>query len=187
MHTLHTCPSCDATLDRDARFCYHCGHALGATGKTITLPSAGTPPKYSIGFSSRLFVLCIIFMFSGWFIAGVVLGRSSPAAPLAAPIATPYPATTALPQVLIPTRAASYSSQDLNVQTYPTFTLYWKRDLWEHTLSTDTITEDFSLDEAEYGEVSFPFLTGHGLLLQGQSNAQILGDTTILNIGLTHY
>jgi hypothetical protein len=127
-------------------------------------------------------------MVSGWFVAGIVLGHSSSMAPQVPTIATPYPLATTLPQVLIPTRAASFSSVDLNVQTYPTFTLYWQRDLWESTLSTDTITEDFSLDAADYGEVSFPFLTGHGLLLQGQSNAQILGDTTLLGSGnLLHF
>jgi hypothetical protein len=69
------------------------------------------------------------------------------------------------------------------VNEYPSFTVYWKRALWETEVEGSMVTEDFEKDEADYGEVSFPYLTGNGFLLTGQSTAQILRDESLLPSG----
>ncbi len=89
---------------------------------------------------------------------------------------------TLLPFVVMssPTPTLSPTYVALNVHEYLTYTVYWKRALWESAVSESVITEDFEKDEADYGDLSFPYLTGNGFLLRGQSAAQILGDNTLL-------
>jgi hypothetical protein len=68
------------------------------------------------------------------------------------------------------------------------YTLYTNRSLWEAALGAVPLTEDFERDEADYGELPMPFLTGNGLTLSGQSSAQILADGTLLPSGtLLHF
>ncbi len=74
------------------------------------------------------------------------------------------------------------------VDQYPAFTVYWKRPLWESAVSGSVLTEDFEKDEADYGELSFPYRTGNGLILAGRSTAQIIKDETLLASGnLIHF
>ena len=86
-----------------------------------------------------------------------------------------------------PGPTATYLS--VNVQHYSRFTAYWKRELWDAQVPGELVTiEDFEKDQADYGELSFPYLTGNGFLLTGQSTAQILGDTNLLTTGnLIHF
>lgn len=77
----------------------------------------------------------------------------------------------------------------LNVNQYGSYTVYWKRALWESAVGSGVLTEDFESDTADYGELSFPYLTGHGFLLDcGECSAQILRDETQLPTGnLLHF
>lgn len=73
----------------------------------------------------------------------------------------------------------------LNINEYGSYTLYWKKELWEKAISGNVNIEDFENDKADYGELNFPFLTGKGLLLDGgQVSAQILSDPNILRSGI---
>jgi hypothetical protein len=87
--------------------------------------------------------------------------------------ATATPTATALPPIYL----------TLNVNEYSGFTVYWKRTLWENAVRGTATTEDFESDTADYGELSFPYLTGNGILLTGHSTAQILKDETLLPSG----
>jgi hypothetical protein len=73
------------------------------------------------------------------------------------------------------------------VNEYPAFTIYWKRELWEATIDdgTDVLVEDFELDTSDYGELSYPYLTGNGFYLLGQegTTAQIFTDDNLLQTG----
>ncbi len=69
-----------------------------------------------------------------------------------------------------------------------TFYVGTNRPLWESTVGGNVLTEDFEKDAADYGVLSFPYLTGNGFWLDGQSSAQILGDGTLLPSGnLLHF
>jgi hypothetical protein len=102
---------------------------------------------------------------------------------------TPMPPPTSTP-TSTPTATASpvpAAYQTMNVNEYATFTVYWKRDLWESAASAsgNVLTEDFEKDTADYGELSFPYLTGNGFLLSGGEHcpAQIFQDATQLDTG----
>jgi hypothetical protein len=71
------------------------------------------------------------------------------------------------------------------VDEYTTFTIYRDRSLWEGQLVGRPAVEDFEKDEADYGELNFPFLTGGGFLIEGQdeTSAQILNDSSLLESG----
>jgi len=101
------------------------------------------------------------------------------------PTLTPIPATTST-ATASPVPAAY---QTMNVNEYSTFTIYWKRDLWESAITGNILTEDFEKDEADYGELSYPYLTGNGFLLNGgRCPAQIFRDPTLMNSGnLIHF
>lgn len=126
-----------------------------------------------------------------WAVPGIEIGISptslavsppTPPAP-ATPVSPPASPTPALPPSPVPPIYLT-----LNVNEYPEFTLYWKRALWETEVSGSMVTEDFEKDEADYGEVSFPYLTGNGFLLTGQTTAQILRDESLLPSGnLIHF
>ena len=71
---------------------------------------------------------------------------------------------------------------------FGTYTIYWKRELWESAISGNTFIEDFENDSGDYGELSFPYLTGNGFLLNGESSAQIFNDNSLLASGnLIHF
>lgn len=65
----------------------------------------------------------------------------------------------------------------------PGFTVFWERELWESAIDSDTLIEDFENDKADYGELSYPFLTGNDFLLEGESSAQIISDGNLLPSG----
>ena len=76
----------------------------------------------------------------------------------------------------------------LNVNEFATYTIYWKRELWESAIRGTVLTEDFENDDGNYGELNFPYLTGKGFLLNGHSSAQIFKDNTLLSSGnLIHF
>lgn len=76
----------------------------------------------------------------------------------------------------------------LNVNEFPTYTIYWNRELWNQAVERKALTEDFALDNKGYGELTFPYLSGKGFLLTGDSTAQILGDSHLLPSGnLIHF
>lgn len=92
--------------------------------------------------------------------------------------------------IVVPTSTSTFTPSPLppiyvtlNVNEFSTYTIYWKRDLWENAVKGDTFTEDFENDSGDYGELSFPYLTGKGLLLNGDSSAQILSDGGLLSSG----
>jgi hypothetical protein len=78
----------------------------------------------------------------------------------------------------------------LNIDPIPevTYDVYWDRALWENAVGGNVATEDFEKDEADYGELSFPYITGNGFTLIGQSHAQIIEDPSLLDSGnLLHF
>jgi hypothetical protein len=66
---------------------------------------------------------------------------------------------------------------------YPRFTVHWECESWESAIDSGTLIEDFENDEADYGELSYPFLTGNGFLLEGESSAQIIPGGNLLSSG----
>jgi hypothetical protein len=70
----------------------------------------------------------------------------------------------------------SYLPQVFNQYPLPTatITIYWSRTDWEAAAGGDVATEDFEKDIADYAPLLFPYTTGNGFLLTGQSSAQIL-------------
>ncbi|NIS82911.1 MAG: hypothetical protein GTO14_22530 [Anaerolineales bacterium] len=92
---------------------------------------------------------------------------------------TPYSST--VPSI-VDSSTATYVA--INVEEYASFTAYWKRELWEAALIGRVIRiEDFEKDKADYGKLSYPYLTGNGFLLDGDSSAQILADSSLLSNG----
>jgi hypothetical protein len=70
------------------------------------------------------------------------------------------------------------------INEYDTFTVYWRRDLWQSAIDGTVSVEDFEKDEADYGELGSPYLTGNGFILQGGNcPAQIFKDPTLLSTG----
>jgi hypothetical protein len=71
------------------------------------------------------------------------------------------------------------------VNEYDTFTVYRQRGLWESAVSgASVLTEDFEKDTADYGELTDPYLTGNGFLLEGGNcPAQIIQDQSLLPSG----
>jgi len=103
-------------------------------------------------------------------------------APTPTQTSTITPTPTATPSPLPPIYVT------LNVNEFATYTIYWKRELWEGAISGGTFTEDFENDSGDYGELSFPYLTGNGFLLNGDSSAQILNESSLLDSGnLIHF
>jgi hypothetical protein len=153
-------------------------------------------PLVETGVAAFAFGLLLgLTIFGRWFWAG--RSAALPATPpvtaavipsALAPSATPVPASPLATSAPLATAAATPSPLPpiyltLNVNIYPEYTVYWKRDLWEGALSSSPVTEDFESDAADYGELRFPYLTGKGLLLTGQSSAQILNDPNLLPSG----
>jgi hypothetical protein len=97
--------------------------------------------------------------------------------PTFTPSLTPSPTFTLTPMPV--------AYETMNVNDYHILTVYWKRDLWENAIRGNTVlTEDFEKDEADYGELGSPYLTGNGFILEGGScPAQILKDKTLLDSG----
>jgi hypothetical protein len=75
------------------------------------------------------------------------------------------------------------------INEYGTFTVYWRRDLWQSAIDGTISTEDFEKDEADYGELGSPYMTGNGFILEGGNcPAQILKDPTLMSTGnLLHF
>jgi hypothetical protein len=71
----------------------------------------------------------------------------------------------------------------LNVNEFSTYTIYWKRELWESAIRESVFVEDFENDASDYVELSFPYLTEKGFLFNGDSSAQILSDSSLLPTG----
>jgi tetratricopeptide (TPR) repeat protein len=69
-----------------------------------------------------------------------------------------------------------------------TYELVSNRIVWNKLMGGNIATEDFQKDFADYGELNYPYITGNGFTLTGQSPAQILQDATLLNSGtLLHF
>ena len=76
----------------------------------------------------------------------------------------------------------------LNVNEYSNYMVYWKQPLWESAAGDITGMEGFEHEEGGYGTISFPYLTGNGFLLTGDSSAQTLQDSNLLESGaLLHF
>ncbi len=58
-----------------------------------------------------------------------------------------------------------------------TITEYRSRSLWENAIRANPDNEDFEKDRVSYDEIIFPYTTGNGFLLTGQSAAQILHES----------
>jgi hypothetical protein len=108
----------------------------------------------------------------------------------AIPFETPIPSDSPTP---LPSKTPTSRPSDTptlivtyiatHVVQFPGFTVYWKRELWERAIDAETLIEDFENDEADYGELSYPFLTGNGFLLEGESAAQIISGGNLLPTG----
>ncbi|MBE2220019.1 MAG: hypothetical protein IAF02_00680 [Anaerolineae bacterium] len=57
------------------------------------------------------------------------------------------------------------------------------RLLWESSVSGNILTEDFEKDLADWGTLAFPYETGNGFVLTGESSAQIIWSDTLLTSG----
>lgn len=113
-----------------------------------------------------------------------------------APASTPTPASSVTPSPLPTTTPTATPSPlpavflTMFINEYESFTVYRQRDLWESEIGTgDVLVEDFEKDVADYGELTNPYLTGNGFLLEGGScPAQILEEATLLPTGnLLHF
>jgi hypothetical protein len=90
----------------------------------------------------------------------------------------------AVPPQVTATQNIPLTITAISVEEHPSFTLYWDRALWNKAIHRNSVNiEDFEKEEADYGELKFPYLTGNGFLLTGQSAAQILRDSTLLDDG----
>jgi hypothetical protein len=174
------CPRCETCIDAGTLYCHQCGLTLIATGSTTRLVLTEFKhryfhPRLIARYRTQVLVLATAIIS---FIGGLLFYPR---------LAQPRPLLISVPGASAGQSVAS-TYLALNVNQYPTFTVYWKQDLWEQAVDGAIVTEDFSQDAADYGVLSFPYLTGHGLLLQGQSAAQILQDTTLLTGGnLLHF
>ena len=99
------------------------------------------------------------------------------------PTVTPSPLPTTTPTATPSPFPAVFLTMFIN--EYESFTIYRQRDLWESEISIgDVLVEDFEKDVADYGELTNPYLTGNGLLLEGGScPAQIIEEATLLPTG----
>ena len=103
--------------------------------------------------------------------------------PTTTPTVTPSPLPTTTPTATPSPFPAVFLTMFIN--EYESFTIYRQRDLWESEISIgDVLVEDFEKDVADYGELTNPYLTGNGLLLEGGScPAQIIEEATLLPTG----
>jgi len=92
------------------------------------------------------------------------------------PSETPTASPSETPTVSV-TYIATYVGQ------YPGFKVYWRRELWESAIGAGTLIEDFENDEGDYGELSYPYVTGNGLTLKGDSSAQIIPGRNLFSSG----
>jgi hypothetical protein len=134
------------------------------------------------------------------FACGVLFGPAlSISTEVTRPSAPPAPTSTISP-TFAPTKTAANTATPtatalppiyvtLNVNQYATYTIYWKRALWENATGGSVTTEDFESDKADFGVLSFPYLTGNGILLRGHiSTGQILNDESLMPSGnLLHF
>jgi hypothetical protein len=104
-----------------------------------------------------------------------------PAVSILAPTQTPTPSPTSTPTFTPSPLPPIYVT--LNVNEFTTHTIYWKRDLWENAVAGEYEIEDFERDSDDYGELTFPYLTGNGFLLTGNSHAQIINSGSLLPDG----
>ena len=113
------------------------------------------------------------------FVPAISAFASTPTPPFTT---TPSPTLTLTPSPLPPIYVT------LNVNEFSTYTIYWKRELWENAIRENPLTEDFENDSSDYGELTFPYLTANGFLLNGDSTAQILNDNSLMSSGnLIHF
>jgi hypothetical protein len=103
-----------------------------------------------------------------------------PAVSILAPTQTPTPSPTSTSTSTFTPSPLPPIYVTLNVNEFTTHTIYWKRDLWENATAGEYDIEDFERDSNDYGELTFPYLTGNGFLLTGNSHAQIINNGSLL-------
>jgi len=147
---------------------------------------------------TEFFKVAMLIALANLALAACDTGISFSPQPTATPSSTPtlIPTSTLTPTLtvtltptdtLTPTETftptfAAYKT--LNVNDFGWYTVYWNKMLWQSALSATKASEDFEGDQASYGELSFPYLTSHGFLLDcGQCSAQIFKDPTLLASG----
>jgi hypothetical protein len=96
------------------------------------------------------------------------------------PTRLPSKTPTTSPSIT-PTVSVTYIAT--HVGQYPGFTVYWRRELWESAIEAETLIEDFENDEGDCGALSYPYVTGNGLTLEGDSTAQIIPGGNLLPSG----
>ena len=124
-----------------------------------------------------------------------LLASPAPAIPATSVAAVPSPSPTmsptAIPATETPTPEPTVTATNmppiyvtLNVNSYPEYTVYWKRDLWESAVGATPTTEDFESDEADTGAITAPYFTAHSLLFTPrQGEAQLFNDHTLMPSG----
>ncbi len=122
----------------------------------------------------------ILFIFIGivFFITGLFF--RIPGIPQILLFVSVTPSVSPTP-TLSPVYLATYEA--INVNEYSTFTVYWKRQLWEDSVKGTVAVEDFEKDDDTSGELTLPYLTGNGFLLEGESTAQIISGGNMLVSG----
>jgi len=80
---------------------------------------------------------------------------------------TPSPSPTA---TYSPAYLATYEA--INVNPYPTFTVYWKRSLWQSAVGKPVTTEDFGREDNYLDTLRYPYLSGNGFLINGKDSTK---------------
>lgn len=175
------CPNCDYQVASGDQFCVNCGHTLFAAGKTIALgnPQRERLPKKNV--QTLLRVAFVLILGGVSFVLGARFSSTAPSPALTAESVAILPEAVASPIPRATSETQSYS--ELYVKEYPAFTLYTKEEYWPPQNQYDVLQETFSEDQTDYGELLFPYITGNGLLLEGESAAQILADETLMSDG----
>ncbi|HEY3474636.1 MAG TPA: hypothetical protein VGK56_08505 [Anaerolineales bacterium] len=90
---------------------------------------------------------------------------------------TPTPTLTPLPPTVVTPNMAETSHGE-----------YFVREIWESAVGRPVVTEDFENEMAEPGELTLPYKTGNGFVLDGNGFAQILSAPELLSSGnLLHF
>jgi tetratricopeptide (TPR) repeat protein len=76
------------------------------------------------------------------------------------------------------------SQQPTQTAVKITYDLFYNKVDWMNTIEGNIVTEDFEKDESGDGELYFPYKTGNGFVLEGESPAQIFEVPSLLESGV---
>ncbi|MBC8159670.1 MAG: zinc ribbon domain-containing protein [Roseiflexaceae bacterium] len=114
------CPRCDTQIDDGGHYCSQCGRAVVATGQTSPLSPEDGPRTEERAHRQLpvLLLLVISAIVSAVGLLGPFAGGTQPPIPMATPASS----------------VVSSADLTMNMQEYPAYTVYWKRELWERAV-----------------------------------------------------